>query len=648
MPKLLIIEGIGKGTTYEINGEVSFGRSSSNLIKLFGSQISREHAVIAREGDKFLFRDLNSRNGVYVNAKRVKEHVLAEGDEISIGTVKLVFEPTFEMINIYGKEDALIILPDSDNLSTSMITQALPKDTASLLDISEKKKSGHSTSNLEILNRRLRALYEISSLSGSEFREEDLLKKSCDAIFEAIKAERIAVLFSSESGDEIHPVLITSAKDKEAGNIAISQTILTEVIKKRQAVFSPDATEDSRFYLSESIQLDKLKSIICVPLLTKNRVLGAVYADTKSSEHYFREDDLYLLIAIARQLAVVIENNRLYNRLHEEVKTLREKIQDEINLIGENKVIAEIINTVHKIAPTDTKVLIIGETGTGKELLARAIHYNSQRRDKPFVTVDCSTIPATLIESELFGHEKGSFTGADKSTIGKFEQADGGTIFLDEISTMDLTAQAKFLRVLEENKFTRIGGVKMTSINVRVIAASNEDLEALIKQGRFRADLYHRLAVVPLNLPPLRARKDDIEVLAKHFINKFASAKGGSASGGKTITPDAIKYLQEYPWPGNVRELKNVIERVVVLCDKATITPQELPANITKKNIPSIIAEKNRQNKVALGEIIKQMEKEYIAQVLAENRGRKTVSARILKISRPTLDKKIKEYGLEV
>jgi Nif-specific regulatory protein len=644
MPKLLIIEGIGKGTTYEISGDVSFGRSSSNLIKLFGGQISREHAVIAKQDNKFIFRDLNSKNGVYVNAKRVKEYTLSEGDEISIGTVKLVFEPTFEMINIYGKEDCLIILPDGDNLSTSMITRALPKDTGPLMDISEKKKSGHSTSNLEILNRRLRALYEISSLSGSELKEEDLLKKSCDAIFEAIKAERIAILFSSESGDEIHPVLICS-KDKEAENIAISQTILTEVIKKKQAVFSPDATEDSRFYLSESIQLDKLKSIICVPLLTKNRVLGAVYADTKDSERYFREDDLYLLIAIARQLAVVIENNRLYNRLNDEVKTLREKIQDEINLIGENKAMAEIINTVYKIAPTDTKVLIIGETGTGKELLARAIHYNSQRRDKPFVTVDCSTIPATLIESELFGHEKGSFTGADKATIGKFEQADGGTIFLDEISTMDLNAQAKFLRVLEENKFTRIGGVKVTSINVRVIAASNEDLEALIKQGRFRVDLYHRLAVVPLNLPPLRARKDDIEVLAKYFIDKFAKI------GNKTvnsITPDAVKYLQEYPWPGNVRELKNVIERVVVLCDKATITPQELPANITKKNIPSIIAEKHRQNKVALGEIIRQMEKEYIAQVLNENRGRKTVSARILKISRPTLDKKIKEYGLEV
>lgn len=649
MPKLLIIEGIGKGTAYEISGNTSIGRASSNLLQLFGKQISRSHALIIQKEDKFILRDLKSINGVYVNSKRITEYSLFPGDEIAIGTVKMIYEPSFEIKTTFGRDESLIILSDEDTLQTALITASLTKEknileeTESLIPPkTDSKKITDSFSRMESINRRLKALYEIASLGVSIPQEEELLKRSCEIISDITKAERVGFIFSNESGEDVYPAFIHSSS-LTTGDITLSQTILKEVIKNRRAVFSPDAITDARFQLSQSIRLDQVRSIICVPLITKNRLLGAIYADTLNPKHSFEEDDLHLLIAITQQLAIAIENTRLYYQLNEEVKTLRDKMQEGLNMVGEDKSMLEILNKVRKIAPSDVTILITGETGTGKELIANAIHYNSNRRDKPFIAVDCSTVPMTLLESELFGHEKGSFTGADRTKPGKFELAEGGTIFLDEISNMDLTTQAKFLRVLEERKFTRVGGIKLIPADVRLIAATNEDLETLIKQERFRNDLYYRLAVVPINLVPLRGRKSDIPLLAKHFLQKFTDSTKKNIT---SITAEAMKYLTAYSWPGNVRELRNVIERAVVLCEKTLITPEELPPQITKK-IPSpemLITE--NINKLSLDEMIIQIEKQCIAHVLNEVKGRKIKAAKILKISRPTLDKKIKEYGL--
>lgn len=652
MPKILIIEGMGKGTAYEISGNTSLGRASSNLIQLFGKQISRNHAMILKKGKKFVLRDLDSRNGVYVNSKRVKEKELSEGDEFSIGTVKMVYEPSFEIKTTYGKEEGLIVLPEEEAMPTSMISTSIPEATIgldesqALATSKEKAKKADSSAfkRLELVNSRLKALYEIASLSGGMPEEEELLSRACEIIFSVIRAERIAIIFSNESGSEFHPAIIRSP-DGPGGDISLSQTILKEVIKNKHAVFSPDISRDSRFQLSQSLRLDQIQSIMCAPLMTKNRLLGTIYLDTRNPQSSFGEDDFHFLIAISQQLSIAIESTRLYHQASEEVKILRKRIQDEVNLISKDKAMEEILNKIGKVAANNVTVLLSGETGTGKELVAHALHYGSERRDKPFVAVDCSTIPSTLLESELFGHEKGAFTGADRTKAGKFEMANGGTIFLDEIGNMDLATQAKFLRVLEERKFTHVGGVKLISVDVRIIAATNIELETLIKEEKFREDLYYRLAVVPIKLPPLRERKSDIPVLAKHFLKKLSQA---SKKNITTITPETLKYLSSYLWPGNVRELRNIIERAVVLCDKTMITPEELPMHITKKSPSHEVMVKDNLSKMSLESIIKQIEKQCIIQALTEAKGRKITAAKMLKISRPTLDKKIKEYSIQI
>ncbi|MBI4835405.1 MAG: sigma 54-interacting transcriptional regulator [Planctomycetes bacterium] len=652
MPKLLIIEGMGKGTTYEISGNTSLGRASSNLIQLFGKQISRNHSIIVKKGSNFIIRDLNSRNGIFVNSKKVEEQVLKEGDEIAIGTVKMIYEPSFDIKTAYGKEDSLIVLPDEESVATSMITTSIPEATIALDEsraLTPIKKTGKTIDSeamkrLEVVNQRLKALYEIASLSGAMMEEEELLKRACEIIFSVIKAERVAIMFSDEAGNEVHPAIIRSPEGP-GGDITLSQTILKEVIKNKRAVFSPDIEVDKRFQLSQSIRLDQIKSILCTPLVTKNRLIGAIYLDTRDPQYTFIEDELHLLIAISQQVAIALENTRLYHQVNEEVKILRKKTQEEASLIGEDKSMQDVLDKINKIASSDVTVLLGGETGTGKELIAHAIHYAGNRRDKPFIAVDCSTIPVTLLESELFGHERGAFTGASRMKVGKFELAEGGTIFLDEISNMDMATQAKFLRVLEERKFTRVGGIKVMSINVRIIAATNEDLEMLIKEEKFREDLYYRLAVMPIILPPLRDRKNDIPLLAKHFLRKFAET---SKKNITSITPEAMKYLVSYNWPGNVRELRNIIERAVVLGAKTIITPEELPMHITKKAPTHEMMIMENLNKMSLDNILKQVEKQCIIQALTEAKGRKTVAVKMLRISRPTLDKKIKEYDIPV
>ncbi|HDD43468.1 MAG TPA: sigma-54-dependent Fis family transcriptional regulator, partial [Candidatus Desulfofervidus auxilii] len=308
-------------------------------------------------------------------------------------------------------------------------------------------------------------------------------------------------------------------------------------------------------------------------------------------------------------------------------------------LIGESEAIKKVKELIKKVAPTNASVLIRGENGTGKELVARAIHYYSRRAHGPFVPVNCAAIPEELIESELFGHEKGAFTGAHTRKKGKFDLAHGGTLFLDEIGDMSLKTQAKVLRVIEEQRFERVGGTKTIEVDVRIVAATNKKLEEEINAGNFRADLYYRLNVVPIEIPPLRERKEDIPLLVEEFLKEFATE---SHLGLKEIEPEALELLKQYDWPGNVRELRNIIERLVIMTPGAVITAKDIPESIIqRKNNLDLFSLNNFKEAKAL------FEREFLRKKLQEFKGNITLTAQAIGLERSYLHKKLKFYGLQ-
>ncbi len=317
------------------------------------------------------------------------------------------------------------------------------------------------------------------------------------------------------------------------------------------------------------------------------------------------------------------------------------------NIIGSSDRMQKVFSLIDKVSGTDSTVLVLGESGTGKELVAKALHYNSPRAQNPFVPVNCGAIPEELLESELFGHEKGAFTGAFRTRIGRFELANGGSIFLDEISEMSPNLQVKLLRVIQEREFERVGGVKSIRIDVRIIAATNRDLEEEVAQGRFREDLYYRLNVIPLNLPPLRERRDDIPLLVKHFMGKYGREKNSRITG---FSRRAMNLLAHYRWPGNVRELENLVERVLVLCDGTEVDTADLPERIaagtprTSEVVPLIDLP---ETGIDLSTAVSEFEKGIIMQALTRSNWVKNRAAKLLHVNRTTLVEKIKKQNLQ-
>ena len=362
---------------------------------------------------------------------------------------------------------------------------------------------------------------------------------------------------------------------------------------------------------------------------------------TKLGAYDFIEKPLSL-----EKVLLCIQNAVKINLLVEENRELKAQIGKEHEMIGDSRAIRELKAQIKIAAPTSGWILITGENGTGKELVARAIHHNSHRHDKPFVEVNCAAIPEELIESELFGHEKGSFTGATTQRRGKFDQANQGTLFLDEIGDMSLKTQAKVLRILQERKFERVGGNKTIEVDVRVIAATNKDLEKEITKGTFREDLYYRLNVIPFHVPPLRERRSDIPLLATHFLEYFCSKESRET---KALDREAMQAIMNYAWPGNVRELKNLIERLVIMSPGNTITPAQLPQAICDRRLtadrqPSPISLTVDNFRTAKEEF----EKEFLLQKLEENEWNISRTAETIEIERSNLHRKIKAYGIEL
>ncbi|MGH9422453.1 MAG: sigma-54-dependent Fis family transcriptional regulator, partial [Thermoanaerobaculia bacterium] len=422
-------------------------------------------------------------------------------------------------------------------------------------------------------------LYEVVKIINSTLNLEEVLNRVLDLAIRRVRAERGMIILLDPITSALRTRIVRNIKDTEGGSRRSPQSIVKEVIQSGQSVISADARADARFVESESVIAENIMSILCVPLVIRDRIAGAIYVDHREARHLFSQKDLTFIEAFADQAAIAIENARLYEELEEararlslENESLRREVLVEKHLdsvVGSSEAVARIQFSIRKASSGHSTVLLRGESGTGKGLIARIIHNVSPRRNGPFIMFNCAALPETLAESELFGHEKGAFTGADRRKLGRFELANGGTIFLDEIGKVSLAIQAKLLRVVEDKEFERVGGTSTIKSDVKIIAATNLDIEKAIEQGTFREDLYYRLNIIPLLLPALRERKDDIPLLAEHFIKKICKDLGVET---KRLEPGVLDLFVRYNWPGNIRELEATIHRAIVMSNGDSIT----------------------------------------------------------------------------
>jgi Nif-specific regulatory protein len=435
-----------------------------------------------------------------------------------------------------------------------------------------------------------------------------------------VPADRGAVLVCDSPDDFSSAV----AWDRVLGPghpVRVSRTIIRRVFQERVGLVVSDVARHEALREVQTLKELQVQSLLCVPLTTANKTLGAIYLDSRSPGEHFDENHLQVMTAVAGIASLALDNVRHWESLRQENQDLRAEINLEHNMVGNSPRMREVFEFIRRVAPTDSTVLIHGESGTGKELVARAMHRNSPRAEHPFVAINCAAITETLLESELFGHEKGSFTGAIAQKKGKIEVAGGGTLFLDEISELAAGLQAKLLRVLQEREFERVGGTRPVKLDIRVVAATNKSLPEAIQGGTFRADLYYRLNVVALTMPALRERREDIPALAEHFIAK-ASRK--CKTRAKPLSSEALACLMNHDWPGNVRELENALERALVMGATDTILPDDLPDALLEASSPA-----STSTTKYIG-TIKETKKALLLQALQQANGNYIEAARIL------------------
>jgi len=419
----------------------------------------------------------------------------------------------------------------------------------------------------------------------------------------------------------------------------VGEGIAGWVAKHGEAVLSNQVQNDPRFSkkLDEIIDMP-LQSILCLPLVSKGKILGVLNIINKPEGGRFTEEDLHLAQAFAAQAAIAIDNANLYDAISNENKLLRDQLDMAPKLlVSFNPKMKEVIEMARRSAESDATVLLLGESGTGKEIVARAIHTWSDRKTCPFVALNCAALPEQLLESEIFGHEQGAFTGAVRRKVGKVELANGGTLFLDEIGELKLDVQTKLLRVLQEHQFERVGGTEVITADIRIIAATNKDLREEVQKGAFREDLFFRLNVISLTIPPLRERKEDILFIANKFIDRYCAEEGWHAP---TISASGKKALLGYDWPGNVRELENALERAIVLGEKDTIDADNLLLDLSL--LTSTPIDLNRPYR----ELVKDFKRDIVKRALDECGGNQSRAAEKLALTQPHLSRLMKDLGL--
>ena len=600
-PRLIGIGGPVEGGIFALaDEEISIGRDRSNGLPIIDLSVSRRHCSIRRLGaERYEIRDLGSRNGTAVNGLPITERLLGHGDEIRIGDCHFLFllsesnEPT---------NPGSVQFDDAGDTRTllRLRREGSHLQLEPLLD--EAAAQSRVSGSLAVL---LKIGAGIQVARGTEEIARQLLER----IFEAVPAERGAVLLFEGTRDE--PTFAYSRRRDGGANSMVSA---------HSAIVAQTRREEIAISASGPLAGGAWKRVLAAPIMSQSKTLGVIYLEANDPGLAFDEEHLQLATAVGRILGMPFENARRREWLEAENRRLREAIDIEHGMVGAGPRMREVFQFVSKVAPTGSTVLIRGESGTGKELVARAIHRNSPRADQPFVAINCAALTETLLESELFGHERGAFTGAMMQKQGKLEIADRGTLFLDEVGELPLSFQTKLLRVIQEREFERVGGTRPIRVDVRLIAATNRDLESAIVSKAFREDLYYRLNVVSLVMPPLRDRREDIPLLARHFAAKHGKRAKRRVAG---LSPEALACLEAYDWPGNVRELENAVERAVVLGSTDLIIPEDLPEAVLETTPAAEVAG-------GYHETVREEKKRAIVAALDRSGGNYTEAARLL------------------
>ncbi len=644
---------------------VTIGRASTNQIVIKDDRCSRYHAEIFASQGRWVLRDLESRNGTVINGQNVHGDVpLEPGNVIWIANCQLTFvddlsralEDSSTQTDATAKigEETVVGKFMADTSDSPVATGFEPtqithrRDRTALLT-----PSGEPNSVAPGLGKAATQLCRLAFHLANQPDVEAVARLALDGLFEGTSVSAGAVLIgppgTSDELDVADLQIVATRAAAPAKYHRISTFLAATVLRESEAVLARNVQNDSTLGTRDSKGEIESTSVICAPIRQEGHVAGLIHLYSTDVARSLDPDDLEFTLAVADNVALAIKNLERQQELAEnlsqsrsELAQLRKRLGVESEIIGNSALMQKLHHSIAQAAPNRATVLIRGESGVGKELVARAIHYSSPRKKGPFVCLNCAALSETLLESELFGHEKGAFTGATERKIGKFESADQGTLMLDEIGEMSPSIQAKFLRVLEGHSFERVGGNRAIKVDVRVIAATNRDLEKDVTEGAFRRDLYFRLNVVEIVVPPLRKRIEDVIELANYFLDRFNNETGKKIRG---FTPAAIEQMQRYRWPGNVRELRNVIERAVVLVrgdqiDVGDVAMSSLPPSHESGEIPQPVS---KYTPATLAET----ERRHIQATLDAEGWNKSRTAAALGIERSTLDRKIRRYDLK-
>ena len=586
------------------------GRSSSCTLQMVDPYFSRRHLRFYEQSDGVWLEDLNSRNGIQLNGVAVGEpRSISNESRIQVGRHAFVLNPSVTVLPGHRNEEPVVVVERPD-VQPAEITFAADNAIPSIDDWAFVHRL-----TLNLLRQ-----------AGPE----PMLQILFEALLTHFDAQRGFILRRNvDTGAWKTAAAVSGGKP-----MGQSRTLLNRAVESKTALMVDNAIDHVHFSGAQSVVAQNLRSVLLAPLVYGDQVLGVIQLDC-NRVGAFGAKDLSAMSLVAQTAAATLHQTKRAERAQRQLLSQAAVRDMNSRFVGEHPSTLALLTTVRKAAKSDARVVIEGESGTGKELIARMIHEQSHRANGPFVALNCAAIPDNLIESELFGHEKGAFTGATKRRLGSFEQADGGTLFLDEVAELPLHAQSKLLRVLQEQCFYRLGSERAIQVDVRVVAATHQDLSKRVASQQFREDLYYRLNVISLWLPPLRERLDDLDFLVPYFIKRYAAKMGCSVPA---VHASALSKLKRYPWPGNVRELQNTLERAMVFLDSAALGPDDISLGSGKSAAPALI------DGGTLQQTLRETERRLIVQTLKQTGGNKSGAARILGISRPTLDKKLASY----
>ncbi|NCG19479.1 MAG: GAF domain-containing protein [Rhodobacterales bacterium] len=568
----------------------TIGRAPGNDLVLSDSMVGATHASLMRAGGQFTIQLADRKGELYVNGKRVKSTSLNEGDVVLLGAFQLTW---------FAGAPTPTESPDTTGLSVGVLEQ----------------------------------LVELSAEMMRDTTPDRLFTALLKGIVSLTRAEKGFVIVFRDG--ERHLAASHNVEDERLDITRVSDSIVNQVVQHLKPVIISDAMADSRFGRAKSVVDLKLSSVMCVPLIYRRDLLGVIYLGNDKVTDLFTARDLALLQIYAAQASIIVYHALMLNKLKLDNRNLRTQLNrsSQGEMIGTCAPMKAMFRVLRRVAPTDLSVLVLGETGTGKELVARELHRLSDRKGGTFVAINCGAIPENLLESELFGHKKGAFTGAVADKVGKVEAASGGTLFLDEIGEMPMPLQVKLLRVLQEHVIARVGDLNPRKVDIRVIAATHKNLQEIIDSGSFREDLYYRLNEISVNLPPLRERGEDIAVLGQYFLNRYREKYGTRVTG---FTNQGLLALKGHYWPGNVRELENRIKKAVIMSDRALLNPDDLGMVGGQKREVRPLIEAQEDWKVT-----------YIRQVLDLNNWNKAQTARDLGIDARTVFRYIEKLREE-